>query len=351
MASASLPTVGGNMPAPDRQPLGGARAAPGFRGAPGRRVTALGLLLFACSGPRLPVPDAGTPDAGDGPDAGPGPGDGGPTADGGSTANPWRLSVLTINLWHDFPGFSNLEARTKIVSAFIAARRPDLVAVQEAGQGATLGNRCEVLAQQTGYACRWISAGGTPAVFAEGPGVLSRWPILDVAHLDLPHPQESGLVRRKALWTSVETPRGVVRLVSTHFSNGEGAAAESDRLDQAVALEAFVEQRAGGLSTLIGGDFNSAPDSAAPRFLRGALAVGGVTSRLRDAWLEASPTLPGYTEPAANPTARIDYIYAAPAASAGARAIACEVVLEALVNGIRASDHLGVLCELELNAP
>ena len=47
----------------------------------------------------------------------------------------------------------------------------------------------------------------------------------------------------------------------------------------------------------------------------------------------------GFTIPSDGPDRRIDYIY-----TQGATPIGCEIVLRDPQNGVRASDHLGVLC-------
>jgi endonuclease/exonuclease/phosphatase family metal-dependent hydrolase len=77
--------------------------------------------------------------------------------------------------------------------------------------------------------------------------------------------------------------------------------------------------------------------------LRGAATHGGVTGDLVDAW---PPGSPGYTIPSGAPARRIDYIYALPG---GGAATACLTVLADPVDGVRASDHLGVLCTFTLD--
>lgn len=67
------------------------------------------------------------------------------------------------------------------------------------------------------------------------------------------------------------------------------------------------------------------------------LVVSAESHDLVDAWT----TGPGFTIPSDAPDRRTDYVYLV----AGLTAHACSTVLGELVGGVRASDHLGVLCE------
>ncbi len=287
----------------------------------------------ADAGPQQPV-DSGVPDAGV-PDAG---------------AHTTReVTVLTINLWHDFPNFTDLDKRTQMVADFVLQRQPDFVAAQEAGENGLIKNRCKVIAEKAGYQYRWVSEGGFPAVFAEGPCVLSRWPVMDDQFIDLPHPQQSGLVVRKAQALRVQWPGGPLTMISTHLSNGNDA--ENDRVDQAVAVYQLARQYAGPLPVFMGGDLNSSPTTPPMKFLRGEQTVNGVMSTMKDAWLQARPNDPGLTASAGAPDERIDYLYMDPGTHSQTRVIDCEVVLNQPTNGVYPSDHYGVLCRFEISTP
>lgn len=272
-------------------------------------------------------------------------GDAGQTVDAGRPQT-HRLTILTINLLHDFPKFSNLDFRTDMVAEFIKQRKPDMVAAQEVGESSTIKNRCKVIGEKAGYDYRWVSEGGIPSIFAEGPCVLSRWPVIDSQFVDLPHPQQSGLVVRKALGVRVQWTQGPLTLISTHFSNGSNAA--NDRTDQAVKAYGLVREYAGALPVFMAGDFNSTPETAAMKFLRGEQTVEGVAGTMLDAWQRARPQDDGFTASSSMPSRRIDYVYVDPAATGSVRVVNCETVLSEPSNGIYASDHLGVLCEFEV---
>src|SRR5690606_1484319 len=120
----------------------------------------------------------------------------------------------------------------------------------------------------------------------------------------------------------------------------------TDRADQAVEALAFARaQHEPGVPAYLAGDLNAPPDELAMRVLRGEASHEGTTGDLTDAWLQATTT-PGYTIPSDAPERRIDYIYAFPDAGT---ATTCATVLAQPVDGIRASDHLGVLCQFTLD--
>jgi endonuclease/exonuclease/phosphatase family metal-dependent hydrolase len=68
-----------------------------------------------------------------------------------------------------------------------------------------------------------------------------------------------------------------------------------------------------------------------------------VTADYVDAWVATNPSDPGFTNPSDEPDQRIDYVYAR-----GATPVSCELILVDPVNGLRASDHLGVVCDFAI---
>jgi endonuclease/exonuclease/phosphatase family metal-dependent hydrolase len=86
------------------------------------------------------------------------------------------------------------------------------------------------------------------------------------------------------------------------------------------------------------------------QFLRGDLAFDDDRGDLVDAWSVTRSGDPGPTTPAESPTHRIDYIYdASPTHRTTPRT--CRRVLTDPVDGIRASDHVGVLCTFDVASP
>lgn len=263
-------------------------------------------------------------------------GDGGGADAVAADAAPRTIDVLTINLKTPFPSDTTFGMRTQLVADLILAEQPDVVALQEVTESGSMTNRGEALAQLTGYAFAWHQTHDF-VVSKEGIGILARGTITWHGGHDLPH-TEFGLLHRAVLGARVMTEGGPIELYATHLTV---AGSTTDRADQAAEALAFARaQHTPGVPAYLAGDLNATPDELAMLVLRGEASHDGTTGDLVDAWPQAMTT-PGYTIPSDAPERRIDYIYALPD---GGTATTCATVLAQPVDGIRASDHLGVLC-------
>ncbi|HLU66531.1 MAG TPA: endonuclease/exonuclease/phosphatase family protein [Kofleriaceae bacterium] len=263
--------------------------------------------LAACGGA------AGEPDGGASADARPGAPDArrGDTADGG--AAPLRL--MSFNIKHG--AVSSLEE----VADVIRAEAPDIVALQEVDlDRARSGNviQHERLGQLTGMASSFRDALQFDGDGQYGLAVLSRHPILGSDRLSL---TSTGEQRILAVW-QIELPDGrVVQAGNTHLATIAG--------DREVQIGEVVADLTGRELALVMGDFNEAP---------GGPVHQAATAELHDAWADAGEG-DGFTMPATEPTARIDYVFLGadwPAASS-ARVVDSE-----------ASDHRPVVVEVPL---
>ena len=119
------------------------------------------------------------------------------------------------------------------------------------------------------------------------------------------------------------------------------------------------------LPTVIAGDFNANPDAASIRYLTGRQSLGGRSVLYHDAWAIAGEG-PGYTWTVDNPKAsavvdqivkqpghrsRFDYVFvgswdAHP--KAHARVLDAKLAFDQPIDGIWASDHFGVIVDLEI---
>jgi endonuclease/exonuclease/phosphatase family metal-dependent hydrolase len=255
------------------------------------------------------------------------------------------LVVLTVNLRTPLTSPRDVEQRTQIVADLILALEPDVVALQEVTKSDTSANRAEVLADLTGYEWRWSQT--HDLVYAEGVGMLSRWPIAWDEALELPHPDLFGASTRKVLGIGATTPLGEVAAYSTHMTLDED---ETVRADQAVAAWHFVDERRTALPGALAGDTNATPETLAMQVLRGEATHDGVTGDLVDGWAAANPDDPGFTFPSDAPERRIDYVYAIAGTRAAAVVEGCERHLARPQDGVMASDHLAVSCRLRIAA-
>jgi endonuclease/exonuclease/phosphatase family metal-dependent hydrolase len=275
---------------------------------------------------------------------------------------PLTLRFVTFNLLHGgiFSELSGddeaLDERLRIASGGLRALDADVVALQEASTGRRRGNVAARLAARLGYRHVHAPAATRPfgseharrvvasaLGFAEGPALLSRFPIERWRAYELPRCGRPFDVR-VLLLAELETPAGRLVALSAHTS-GDAC--------QAGAVAAVVRATAGPLPSVLMGDFNAPDTSPAIRWLtRGAGLV--------DAFRQANPTAPGFTHGQdvgagrATVSERIDYVFLAPGRDVPGRVVRSRVVLRepSGAGAVRwPSDHYGVLADVALDRP
>jgi endonuclease/exonuclease/phosphatase family metal-dependent hydrolase len=261
------------------------------------------------------------------------------------------LRVMTLNIWNlDGPW---RDRRTEIV-AWIDRLAPDVVLLQEVVEAADGRNQATWLAERC--AADWaVAYGGVgeTGVGRFGNAVVSRWPIDDVAVLDLPYERRDDDVQRVV----VHARTGGLDVFCTHlnwrFDDGHV------RERQAVAVAEFVADRSDPTSALppvLGGDFNADPDAQEIRYLSGLVAVDGRSVYFQDAWRVAQGAAPGWTWDNRNPFAaadrepdrRIDYVFVGwrSEPKGPGRIESARVVCDRALTGTYASDHFGLHAEI-----
>ena len=169
--------------------------------------------------------------------------------------NPDQLTVISANLWHDWPLRRKLPQRLESFARMIEAENADVVLLQEVIR-ATDFSADEWLADRLGMAYAYTRVNGdeTSIGFEEGLAIFSRHPILgsESRHLGL----NSGVTRRLALASEVKSPLGDFLAISVHlgFLRNRNKA-------QMIDLFAWVKQITAGRTALIGGDFNTPENS------------------------------------------------------------------------------------------
>jgi len=134
------------------------------------------------------------------------------------------------------------------------------------------------------------------------------------------------------------------------------------REKQALATAHFVEDLVSDrpdLPVVLLGDFNADPDASSIRFLRGKQSLDGTSVSYEDAWEAVHAEEPGHTFSPRNPLVglgqvplergrRIDHIMTRGGPHGPLLNVAaCRLVLDQPVDGVWASDHFGVLADLE----
>ena len=238
------------------------------------------------------------------------------------------LTVMTYNIHQgrDADGVLDLGR----IAAAIRAENADLVALQEVGrhwsadsafrdQAADLGHQ---LAMEFVFGANLDRDPPRPGAPRRqyGTAILSSRPILESRNILLPR-ASSETEQRGLLVADIELDGGPFRLHNAHL----GVSAQ-DRKLQVVAILAEVDKATGPHA--LAGDFNAPP--TAPE-------LTPLFERLRDAWTLAGDG-DGFTFPASEPTARIDYVLVSADLTVSTVSVPAEL----------GSDHRPLVAELAL---
>ena len=243
-----------------------------------------------------------------------------------------RVLVYNIHAGKDAAGNDNLDG----VADLVRTTGADIVLLQEVDRGTRRSGRIDqpgVLAERTGYHVAF----GSALDYDEGKygvAILSRWPIVadTLVHLPVTPPQAragGSHEPRGALRVIVAAPGGRLAVINTHLDPSGDDRWRRQEADSIVSLARQLQRSE--TTVIVGGDFNSTPESAVQRALR----AGG----LRDAWLECAAG-DGFTYPDAVPVKRIDYLFI----TGSSRCTSARVVES------RVSDHRPLLVDLTLSA-
>ena len=255
------------------------------------------------------------------------------------------LSVLSLNLWNDSEPFSE---RMAVVRRLIETRRPHLIGFQEIVRGDAL-DQFEVLVGGLDYE----TAFGPVVTFWKrddllfGNGIASAWPILDVKQTLLPRgdsTEQRGLLR-----ASVEAPWGRVSFSTTHLDNRspQNRALQVKTLVSHLATEALAHSYPPILVGDLNADRSAAELSALLACTHDACDEVGPAEAVT--WSRSNP----YTGGVGPEAERLDYILVgqSEAADRAGQALRSSIVFDRAEDGVWASDHLGLVAELEVPDP
>ncbi|TDD30757.1 metal-dependent hydrolase [Kribbella turkmenica] len=208
------------------------------------------------------------------------------------------LTVMTYNIHHGagYDGVLDLER----IAVLIEKSGADVIGLQEVDRHwSERSNRVDQpawfakrLNMHYGYAANLdlppLNPGEPNRQY--GTAILSRYPIKDFTNTLLPkYPGQE----QRGLAVATIKVRGVeLRFANTHLTHNNNA----ERLEQAQKVVSVLG--ASEQPTMLVGDLNARPD---------APEIKTLTALLSDTWVDVG-TGPGYTSPAENPTARIDYL-------------------------------------------
>lgn len=162
------------------------------------------------------------------------------------------FTVLSANLWHDWPRFKDLEKRLEAFADLVESERVDLILLQEIARTPTF-KADEWLAESLNMAYVYSRANGSQKIgFEEGLGVYSRFPLKQLPYIRQMSQAHNPFSRRLALGVEVDTPCGEIMAFSAHLG-----LMRKQNAKQLRELHGWVDQLASGRSAIIAGDFNA----------------------------------------------------------------------------------------------
>ena len=243
-----------------------------------------------------------------------------------------RVLVYNTHAGQDAAHAPNLDR----VAALVREVGAEVVLLQEVDRGTRRSGGVDqpaTLRRLTGYE----AAFGKTLDFDGGEygiAILSRWPIARDTLVRPPgdQPQDGAgdtHEPRGALLATIAAPGGAITVVDTHLDQSRDDRWRRQELRTIVALADSARRHGTARAILVGGDFNSTPESE--------VHAAALRAGLRDAWAVCGSG-DGFTFPADSAVKRIDYLYLT--GDAGCR--------EARVVPADASDHRPVLVRVTL---
>lgn len=266
---------------------------------------------------------------------------------GTSVTRTVRVKVMTINLRNDSDEWKR---RFPLIAAEIDRLEPDIIGLQEIEIADDAAEHLNDLLAARGHAKYNLFQKRKPGIrgffTGEGVGIMSRWPIVEKHHEDLPEMRVSVLARIK------HPSGGFIDMTNTHLHHMGGAEADGIRLEEAKQTIDLVDRNDDCWPTFLTGDMNTTESSQA---LKQFVSAGFVDSYRKVHGAETATT--GNTSPIVlregaftqNPRKRIDFVYGR---SAGGRTVKPVESVVGLRNhdgkGFYPSDHLGVMTTFDV---
>jgi endonuclease/exonuclease/phosphatase family metal-dependent hydrolase len=251
------------------------------------------------------------------------------------------LAVLTLNVWNREGPWAD---RLPLIRSWIDRLQPDLIGLQEVVDP----SHTQELLSGFDYHSEWM---GTTS----GIAIAARWPIHARQELWLPGDGKS--TGGPALRGMVDSPYGTIPFTcatTAFYMTHHGYKRER----QMPALNEFARGQAkNDFPAVLVGDFNTDPESAEIRYLKGLQSLQGGSAYWCDAWDQAGDGGKGTTWSKSNdfaawapwPDRLIDYIFVAQPRLDGAGTIEhCSVVCNEKVDEVWPSDHFGVLARVRV---
>jgi endonuclease/exonuclease/phosphatase family metal-dependent hydrolase len=268
------------------------------------------------------------------------------------------VRAVTQNLWGRRGAWPE---RRAVLVAGLRKLHPDLIAFQEAIKNEEYGQARDLLGPDYHvlHSSKREPGDGGDVEAGQGISIASRWPFRAAQELELPVTPRMAESVRASLMVEVHAPGPIGPLLFVNHNPSWQLRFEYERELQAVAVAQELEGRVGRqpMHAVLAGDLNADPEAASMRFLTGRQALEGTSVCYRDAWESAHPDESGATTTFDNPLVadwdwpfrRIDHILVRCGEHGGPTlAISrCDRTFDRPVNGVWASDHFGLVADLE----
>jgi endonuclease/exonuclease/phosphatase family metal-dependent hydrolase len=274
---------------------------------------------------------------------------------------PTRLRVVTQNLWGRRGDWA---ARRAALVAELRSLDPDLLALPESvvradyDQVQDVVGRAYHVAHQRGRE----PGDGDDVETGQGHSLASRWPLARVEELDLHVTPRTEGFACGVLATEVAAPEPLGPLLFAFHNPSWKLDLAYERELQAVAAARFLAELADGRCrhVILAADLDADPESSSARFFTGRQALSETSVCYRDAWESTHQGEPGHTFTPENPIMigrdwpfrRIDYVFVGCGEHEGPtlEIVRCERLFDEPVDGVWASDHFGLVVDLEVPA-
>jgi endonuclease/exonuclease/phosphatase family metal-dependent hydrolase len=268
------------------------------------------------------------------------------------------LRAMSLNL---FARYEDWGRRRQVLREGLRRLRPDVLALQEAVVDQADDQAADLLGP--GYQLAHQRVGLVADAHHRGASVASRWPIRRVEEVDLHLTSRTGNYNCGAVIAEVLAPEPYGRLLVVSHGPSWAWWAEAERELQALAVVRRVEQLVAGAPAhvVVGGDFNAEPAASSLRFWTGRRSLDGTSTAYRDCWESVHGGDPGLTFDPRNPLAavdepdldrgrRIDYLLVRCGDHGPTLRVAdCRLAFDRPVGGVMASDHYGVVADLDVH--
>jgi endonuclease/exonuclease/phosphatase family metal-dependent hydrolase len=166
------------------------------------------------------------------------------------------LTVISTNLWHDWPKHRRIVERLEAFAAMIEEHKADILLLQEVSRTTSFWAD-QWLANRLGMGYVYSRANGHLGGigFEEGLAIFSRHPIEQPVLRQL-SPASNRFVHRLALGAQIASPYGRLMAFSVHLS-----LIGKQNARQTAHLSAWVRELSEKMTALVGGDFNAGEGS------------------------------------------------------------------------------------------